>query len=133
MSYSFCNRHTWDRVTQALWRKYPNKLNPNVIAVDVLDRKVEEDGTLHTVRMLGTNWNMPAFVTAMLGMPDMCYALEYSVVDPVKRTMTLKSVNYTFSSVTEVIESIKYCENPEDLSSYVLRIYIFIFYSTFHY
>ena len=100
-----------------MWRKYPNKLNPNVVAVDVLDRRVEEDGTLHSVRVLGTNWNMPAFVTAILGMPDMCYALEYSVVDPVTKTMTLKSVNYTFSSVTEVIESIKYRENPEDLSS----------------
>ena len=110
-------RHTWDRVTQALWRKYPNKLNPNVVAVDVLDRRVDEDGNLHSVRVLGTNWNMPTFVTAMLGMPDMCYALEYSIVDPVKKTMTLKSVNYTFSSVTEVIESIKYSLNPDDLST----------------
>jgi len=109
--------HSWDRVTQALWRKYPNKLNPNVVAVDVIDRRVDEDGNLHSVRVLGANWNMPTVVTAMLGMPDMCYAIEYSVVDPVKKTMTLKSVNYTFSSVTEVVESIKYCENPEDLGS----------------
>lgn len=88
-----------------------------MVAVDVLDRRVDEDGNLHSVRVLGTNWNMPTFVTAMLGMPDMCYALEYSIVDPVKKTMTLKSVNYTFSSVTEVIESIKYSLNPDDLST----------------
>ena len=86
-------------------------------AVDVLDRKVAKDGKLHTVRILGTNWNMPAFVTAVLGMPDMCYALEYSIVDPQKNEMTLSSVNYTFSSVTEVIESIKYCQNPEDINT----------------
>ena len=83
----------------------------------MLDRKVAKDGKLHTVRILGTNWNMPAFVTAVLGMPDMCYAVEYSIVDPNSKEMTLTSVNYTFSSVTEVIESIKYCQNPEDTNT----------------
>jgi len=109
--------HSWERVTQALWRKYPNKLNPNVVAVDVIDRKVAEDGTLHTVRVLGTNWNLPVFVSAILGIPDMMYAMEYSIVDPASKTMSIKSVNYTFSSVAEVQESIKYFQNQDNSST----------------
>eukprot|EP00794_Sanderia_malayensis_P003636 gene3636-4152_t len=109
--------HTWERVTQALWRKYPNKLNPNVVVVDVIDRRVVEDGTLQTVRILGTTWSFPTFITAMLGIPDLCYAVEYSVVDPVTKTMTLNTVNYTFGSLMEVEESIKYSENQEVTSS----------------
>lgn len=112
--------HTWDQVTQALWRKYPNKLNPNVVAVDVIDRKVAKDGTLHTVRMLGTNWNMPTYVTALLGIPDLCFAIEYSVADPVAKTMSLKTINYTFGSVAEVRELIKYCQNPKDANTTIM-------------
>ena len=97
-----------------MWRKYPNDLNPNVKAVDVLDRVVTEDGQLITVRLLSTEWSLPRFVTSLLGMPEMCYAVEHTIVDPKSKTLQMKSINLTFTSVMDVVENICYRENKED-------------------
>lgn len=106
-------------MTESIWRKYPNKFEYVVAAVDVLEREVKQDGKLHSITLLGTKWMMPAIITAILGMPDMWYIFEYTIVDPGKKIITSKTVNYSYSSVTDAVESIKYCENPRDINSEV--------------
>lgn len=39
-----------------MWLKYPNPILPNVLAADVLKRKVTTDGRLVSHRMLSTEW-----------------------------------------------------------------------------
>lgn len=58
-----CFSHPWETVTQAAWRKYPNPLNPNVLGMDVLDRKVDKKGVLHSHRLMRTDWGLPNWVT----------------------------------------------------------------------
>lgn len=53
------NRHSWDTIVQAAWKKYPNPLNPAVIGTDVLDRKVDNKGVLKTHRLMTTQWGLP--------------------------------------------------------------------------
>jgi hypothetical protein len=47
-------------VAQASWRKYPNPMNPNVVAIDVLERDVK-NGILHSRRLLSSKWVFPGW------------------------------------------------------------------------
>ncbi|RMB95853.1 hypothetical protein DUI87_27967 [Hirundo rustica rustica] len=77
-------------------RKYPNPMNPSVVGVDVLDRHVDPSGKLHSHRLLSTEWGIPSIVKSLIGTcRTRTYVQEHSVVDPVKKTMELKSCNYS--------------------------------------
>lgn len=109
--------HPWREVTEAAWKKYPNEHNTNVTAIDVIERKVSEDGLLSTTRIFGSNWNFPALLATVLGLPEQCYAVERSEVDLNKQTMTLKMVNYTFLGILAVEETLVYAaskDNPKE-------------------
>nr|XP_020137874.1 PRELI domain containing protein 3A isoform X11 [Microcebus murinus] len=87
-------RHPWDAVAQAAMRKYPNPMNPSVVGVDVLERRVDGRGRLHSLRLLSTEWGLPALATAILGTSrTLTYIQERSVVDPVEKKMELSSTN----------------------------------------
>jgi len=90
--YTF--NHPWDKVVQAAWRKYPNPMNPAVASIDVLDRKVDDKGVLHTHRILSSKWGIPGWVQSIMGSPSIMYANEQSEVDPNNKTMVLKSRKY---------------------------------------
>lgn len=40
-------------------------MNPSVVGVDVLDRKLDTDGRLHSHRLLSTEWGLPGIVRAV--------------------------------------------------------------------
>ncbi|XP_032323090.1 PRELI domain containing protein 3A isoform X3 [Camelus ferus] len=75
-------------------RKYPNPMNPCVVGVDVLERSVDAQGRLHSLRLLSTEWGLPGLVRAVLGTGrTMTYVQERSVVDPAEKRMELCSAN----------------------------------------
>lgn len=59
------HRHPWDTVIKAAMRKYPNPMNPSVVGVDVLDRSLDNQGRLHSHRLLSTEWGLPSIVKAV--------------------------------------------------------------------
>nr|XP_031546065.1 PRELI domain containing protein 3A isoform X1 [Vicugna pacos] len=86
--------HPWDTVIKAAMRKYPNPMNPCVVGVDVLERSVDAQGRLHSLRLLSTEWGLPGLVRAVLGTGrTMTYVQERSVVDPAEKRMELCSTN----------------------------------------
>lgn len=100
----------------ATWRKYPNPMNTSITAIDVLNRHVDENGKMHTQRLLtsGTNrWGIPQWVQNLVGAPQTMYAKEYSIVDPTEKTMTLKTRNITFGSYIAVDEQLVYSPHPD--------------------
>jgi len=105
--------HPWQNVTEAAWKKYPNEHNTNVKAIDVLDRKVT-DGRLETTRIFGSNWNFPSLLATILGLPEMCYAVEHSEVDLKEQRMELKMINYTFWGILAVEETLVYQGNKQN-------------------
>jgi len=116
--------HPWDKVVQAAWRKYPNPMNSSVKTIDVLDRRVDEHGVMHTQRLLtsGTNrWNIPHWVQSFLGSPQLMYAREHSMVDPKLQTMVLKTRNITFGSYLTVDEQLVYSPHPSNSDHTLLR------------
>lgn len=63
--FSSFSRHPWDTVIKAAMRKYPNPMNPCVVGVDVLDRSLDNQGRLHSHRLLSTEWGLPSIVKAV--------------------------------------------------------------------
>lgn len=62
----FClDSHPWEMVTKAAMQKYPNPMNPSVVGVDVLDRNVDQQGRLHSKRLLSTEWGLPSIVKSV--------------------------------------------------------------------
>jgi len=106
--------HPWETVTQALWRKYPNPLNPHVIGVDTIDRRVTPDGRLFSERLMTTEWGLNSWVKKLVGFEEHAYAHEVSTVDPVSKNLSINSRNLTFDSKVSVEERISYSPHPED-------------------
>ncbi|KAM3874953.1 PRELI domain containing protein 3B-like isoform 2-T2 [Diretmus argenteus] len=57
--------HPWETVTKAAMQKYPNPMNPNVFGVDVLDRRVDAGGRLHSTRLLSADWGLPSIANSI--------------------------------------------------------------------
>ena len=112
----FCSA-PWKQTTEAVWKKYPNEQMPNVEFIDVIDRKITDDGKLLTTRLFGSQFIFPQLITTLLGLPEMCYAIELSEVDLKTQKMTLQMINYTFGSVLTVNEKLVYSAsktNPDE-------------------
>ncbi|XP_025918827.1 PRELI domain containing protein 3A isoform X2 [Apteryx mantelli] len=113
--------HPWDTVIKAAMRKYPNPMNPCVVGVDVLDRSLDNQGRLHSHRLLSTEWGLPSIVKAILGTSrTLTYIEEHSVVDPVEKKMELCSTNITLTNLVSVDERLVYMPHPENPEKTVL-------------
>uniref|UniRef100_T1J487 PRELI/MSF1 domain-containing protein n=1 Tax=Strigamia maritima TaxID=126957 RepID=T1J487_STRMM len=112
--------HPWETVTQAAWRKYPNPMNPSVIGIDVVDRKVN-DGVLSTHRLICTKWGLPNWVNNLTGGDKNCYVSEMSQVDPYNRIMTMESKNVSLSKYVSVDEKLTYSPHPTNNDCTLLR------------
>lgn len=111
----------WKHTSEAVWKKYPNDQQPNVKTIDVLDRKVTADGRLVTTRLFGSQFAFPSLIVSLLGLPDICYAIEYSEVDLKTQTMSLRMINSTFGSVLSVDEKLVYTPNPLNSNETILK------------
>lgn len=112
--------HPWETVAQAAWRKYPNPMNPAVVGIDVVDRKIA-NGVLKTHRLISTKWGLPSWAIKILGNDKTCYASEHSEVDPMHRTMTLRSRNLTFCNEISIEEMLTYSPHPTKTECTLLK------------
>jgi len=106
----------WKCTTEAVWKKYPNEKQTSVKHIDVLDRRVTEDGRLLTTRLFGAELSFPSLIVSLLGLPDMCYSIEYSEMDLKSQTFILRTFNSTFSSFCSVDEKLVYSPSRDDPS-----------------
>lgn len=113
--------HPWETVVTAAWRKYPNPHNPAVIGMDVVDRKVDTRGVLHSHRLISTSWGLPGWVTKLVGMDKVAYVSEHSEVDPHRKRFILRARNLTFCNVVTVDEVLEYSPHPQDSSKTQLK------------
>ncbi|GAA5836438.1 hypothetical protein JCM11251_007079 [Rhodosporidiobolus azoricus] len=130
---SFPFSFPWPAQTYAVLNKYPNPLAPHVVSVDVVDRRVLEDGTVRSERILGIRQDSPRWVRRLLGAPDITYAREVSFVVPSSLPnptlpsppgespslalaeppkLLMASTNLSLSSLLQCRESISYLPHP---------------------
>lgn len=86
----------------------------NVAHIDVIERRITEDGKLVTTRLFGSHFSFPYLITQLLGLPEMCYAIEHSEVDLANQKMTMRTVNYTFGSVLMAREKLVYSSSKDN-------------------
>ncbi|XP_032406025.1 PRELI domain containing protein 3B [Xiphophorus hellerii] len=113
--------HPWEMVTKAAMQKYPNPMNPSVFGVDVLGRNIDQQGRLHSQRLLSTEWGLPSIVKSLIGNVRTCtYIQESSIVDPKEKMFELQSSNITFTNMVSVDEKLTYTPHPEDPEKTIL-------------
>lgn len=117
----FTFNHPWETVAQAAWRKYPNPITTSIIGTDVVERRVDPEGILHTKRIVSSKWQFPKWAQALIGTAHVCYASERSTVDAKGKSMTLKTKNITFGKYIAVDEVLRYTPHPTDPSKTLLR------------
>lgn len=78
-------------------RKYPNPMNPNVIGVDVLERNLDDEGRLHSHRLLSTEWGLPSIVRAVSHQHNFIHP---SLLEKFARTRPGMSLLYTDPVIT---------------------------------
>ncbi|CAH2284741.1 PRELI domain containing 3A isoform X2 [Pelobates cultripes] len=111
--------HPWDTVIKAAMRKYPNPMNPCVVGVDVVDRSLDNQGRLHSHRLLSTEWGLPSLILG--NSRTLTYIKEHSVVDPVEKKMVLCSTNLTLTNLVSVDEKLVYTPHPENPEETILN------------
>jgi len=112
--------YNWETVTIGQWQKYPNPINQAVVGTDVVDRKVV-DGVLHTHRIISSDWGLADWAQMLIGANRVCYASEYSTVDPKKRLMEMNSRNMTFCNFVNMEEKMTYTPDPADANKTMLK------------
>lgn len=114
--------HPWENVVKAALQKYPNPLNPSVIGVDVIERRIDPgNGVLKTHRLLASQWQMPSYISKLLGGNKICYASEHSQIDLRTKELSLRSRNLTFNNIINVDEKLTYSIHSEDKNKTILK------------
>lgn len=113
--------HSWETVTTGQWQKYPNPHNQAVVGTDVVDRRVDGLGVLHSHRIISSDWGLADWVQRLIGTNRVCYASEVSRVDPRTRIMEMHSKNLTFSNFVNMEEKMTYSPDPADPGRTLLR------------
>lgn len=113
--------HNWETVVQSQFRKYPNPHNTAVLGTDVVSRRVDSAGVLHSHRLITSDWALAPWVQRLIGANQETYAHEYSQVDPKSRVMEMNSINLTFCSFVNMKEKMSYYPHPEDSSKTLMR------------
>eukprot|EP00124_Ichthyophonus_hoferi_P001464 Ihof_evm7s77 gene=Ihof_evmTU7s77 len=109
-------RHTWEDVSYAFLRKYPNPLSNHVLGCDVVRRDIDSNGTLHSVRLINKKAKDKPRIAEYFTKGSNGWLLEESSIDPNGKTMVTITKNLTLRSILKVEERCTYTvshENPQ--------------------
>jgi len=113
--------HPWNTVVHAAWRKYPNPLKPEVVGLDVVDRKVDANGVLRTNRVITTEWHIPSWVVKWIGLNNPNFSYERSEVDRKTQRMVLQTTNLDCTNFLSVDETLVYRPHPDHPDKTILE------------
>lgn len=90
--------HPWEKVTLAIWQKYPNPFASHVLTCDVVDRHIDEQGILHTTRIFTKKGKLPSWGSKLFNIKE-AYILETSTVNPKTKEMKTVTKNLSHSKL----------------------------------
>jgi len=67
-----------------------------------------------SVRIISSDWGLADWAQRLIGANKVCYASEYSIVDPKKRLMEMHSKNMSFCNFVNMEEKMTYTPDPND-------------------
>jgi len=105
--------HPWRYLSLAVWVKFPSAKRPDLVSVDVLDKRLDVGtGRLHVKRLViieGIGY--PAWLRKLLG-SSVGFFVEHTVVDAQAQWLEMKSDNLTFDRVLKLTETCRYEPMP---------------------
>jgi len=111
-SYNHTFEYCWENVTLASWKKYPSENRPDVLAVDIIDKYVDQEtGILHTTRVVYLKDKLPKILQPILG-GGYGICVEHATVDPKNKVMTLNAQNVSFQNIFSLRETCIYKVEP---------------------
>ncbi|KAJ1479661.1 PRELI-like family-domain-containing protein [Baffinella frigidus] len=115
--------HPFAAVTASLWSKYDG--HKYVRDVEVLDRHIDEEGRLHSTRLLTMKGSLPAFIQPFVPVRQM-HMLETVVVDPATQQMSVTTCNINCTSVMHALSESTYTPAPAqpDQTRYQISIFV---------
>lgn len=102
--------HPFAAVTSSLWHKYDH--HKYVRNIEILDRHVDEEGRLHSTRVLSMGGNLPTIFLPFVPV-KLVHMLETVVVDPQRQTMTVETSNINCQSVLKAYSRSCYTPAPD--------------------
>mmetsp|Transcript_7602 Transcript_7602/g.16323 ORF Transcript_7602/g.16323 Transcript_7602/m.16323 type:complete len:190 (+) Transcript_7602:75-644(+) len=99
-------QHPFDAVTASLWSKYDG--HKHVKEVHVLHRHIDEDGRLHSKRLLAMSGNIPAIFRPFVPLRPV-FMLETVIVDPERQLMTVHTTNINMTELVNATSNSRYC------------------------
>ncbi|ORZ06641.1 PRELI-like family-domain-containing protein [Absidia repens] len=97
--------YPWQNVTLAFWVRYPNPFANHVLAVDVLDRYVDERGVLKTTRLVLKKGKAPKWFPQTFLKNSEAFVIEESEVNPKTQTMVTRTKNLNHVRIMQVEET----------------------------
>lgn len=93
--------------------------------VEVLDRHIDEEGRLHSTRLLTMKGSLPAFIQPFVPVRQM-HMLETVVVDPATQQMSVTTCNINCTSVMHALSESTYTPAPAqpDQTRYQISIFV---------
>ncbi|KAF7723989.1 hypothetical protein EC973_001449 [Apophysomyces ossiformis] len=101
----FNYEYPWQNVTLAFWLRYPNPFASHVLAVDVLDRFVDERGVLKTTRLILKKGKAPKWFPQSFLKNSEAFIIEESEVDPKTNTMITRTKNLNHVRIMQIEET----------------------------
>eukprot|EP01103_Thecamoeba_quadrilineata_P014959 TRINITY_DN458_c0_g1_i2.p1 TRINITY_DN458_c0_g1~~TRINITY_DN458_c0_g1_i2.p1 ORF type:complete len:188 (-),score=23.71 TRINITY_DN458_c0_g1_i2:185-748(-) len=108
-------KHPWEEVTLASWRKYPSPSRPDVLAVDLIQKKYDEEtGILTGQRIAYNNTQIPSWINKLFRTGNFLLFHEQFSVDQKNKVMVLKGRNLSFTNIISSEETCTYTLDPEN-------------------
>jgi len=108
--YTFKN--SFDFVTSAFWRKYPNHKAPHIHEVDIFERYIDSDGNLVSKRLIVGNPGIPSWVKRVVKCSTLTYCAETSICSASEQKLLIKARNITGNNIMSIDESCTYQATP---------------------
>ncbi|KAI9028303.1 PRELI-like family-domain-containing protein [Phycomyces nitens] len=110
----FNYEYPWQNVTFAFWLRYPNPFASHVLAVDVLDRHVDERGVLKTTRLVLKKGKAPKWFPESFLKNSEAFIIEESEVNPKTRTMVTRTKNLNHVRIMQVEETQTFTQHGQN-------------------
>ncbi|KAK9449571.1 PRELI-like family-domain-containing protein [Limtongia smithiae] len=108
----YTHNYDFNTFSIAYFLRYPNPFATHVISVDTLDRHVDEQGRLHTRRLVIKRGKLPNWCRALLSSSNINISesmiVETSIIDPKRQIIQSETKNVDFTKIMRVIETATY-------------------------
>ena len=100
----------WEIVAAGFWVKYPNPFSKHVLSEDVISRHITDNNILVTKRLLvkERTFHLPKWANSFVSLKHV-YVVEESHCDPVKKTLTSYTRNFSLTSMMVVCTYLFVC------------------------